>query len=399
MDYITAKILKKNNIIFVVVLFLHQLLQNFIQSNLSPIHYAKVGLFFSELLTNSLFIPPWLLTIIEIGNLFLLWLISKIIFPKYSIIVPIIYVISPWSSYLLVAGSFYIYILFLLLLGVYGLILLKSSEHLAFRRKILGNIVISGALLVIAYSSLTLLLVMPLFLLLPYFKIVSFRNLKLSFVIITILFLPLLFLVQRNTIGFKNVLNNEIKIFSNPGLLNMVNSYRGAAQEEGFGKLAQISENKYIVYTEYILLKYIKQFSPSSYFTSEEKLLNFSFAPPILLGFIIPLVYSLYKLLRSPRRKLLFLSTILVIPAVLSERMVDLNRLIIFAPVIMILISHGVIELLKQKREKIIYFFLMLTLVLVTLQSFVVLFDIQLREKARFSKYYEYEKNYEVGKQ
>ncbi|TSC88570.1 MAG: Uncharacterized protein G01um10147_66 [Microgenomates group bacterium Gr01-1014_7] len=383
---------KKQISLFAGILLLHYLFLTLIQNNLYPIHFDPKKLFFSDLIGKSLYVPQWLFYILEAGNLILLWIISKKIFNKYSLITPFVYSVSPWSSYLVIAGSFYIYLLFFILVGFYGLLLLKYKNFL-------GALLISVAILGVGYSSLTLLLLIPAVLLITVFKIISFKDLKIFFVIITFLLFPLFFLIQTHSVAFRNILDNETKIFSDPGLLNMVNNYQGAAQQEGLGKLAKISENKYLFTVENILLKYTKQLVPSNYFTPQEKLLNFSFTPPILFGFLIPFVYGLYHLIKLPQRKVLFLSSLLVIPSVLSRNMVDLNRLIIFAPVVIIVISYGLIELIKNKKKKIHNIFLILTLILIILQSLVVISDIQLREKARFTKYYEFEQNYEVGKQ
>ena len=374
-----------------LILFIHLVLVFFIYQALSPIHFTPLGLFFLELLSKVLYIPTWVLFVLDVGNLFLLWLISRKIFREYSLLVPLIYAISPWSSYLVVAASFHIYLLFLLLIGCYGLLIIKT-------RKILGTFFVSGSIIGLTYSSLPLSLLLPLILLIPIFKIVSISYLKYAFVAVVILLLPLFFMIFGNYVGYKNILNNEVKVLSDPGLLNMVNDYQGIAQQRGLGSLAKISENKYLFSFEKILLKYLKQLTLANYFTSQEKLLNFSFTPPIFLGFLIPFIYGLLQLLKQHKR-IFFLSTFLVMPSVFSRYLVDLNRLIIFFPVVIVIISYGLIELIKQKKKKTMRILLYLTLFLIVFQSMVTLFDISIREKDRFTKYYEFEKNYEVGKQ
>ncbi len=382
---------RKQISIFAAILLVHFFFLIFIQNNLFPIHFDPKKLFVLDLIGKTFIIPQWLFYILELGNLILLWIISKRIFGNYSLILPLIYAISPWGSYLAAAGSFYIYLLFLVLLGLYGFILLKS-------KKFMGSILVSGTIILLGYSSISFLFLIPIIFILPVFKLISFKDLKYSLIIISILILPLLFLIQKNNIGFRNILNNETKIFSDPGLLNMINSYQGAARQENLGGLAKISENKYLFSLENLILKYTKQLVPSNFFTSQEKLLNFSFTPPIFLGFLIPFVYGFYHLLKFPQIKLILLSTLLVTPSVLSRYAVDLNRLIIFSPVVMIIISYGLIGLIKQKK-RIIKLFLYISIFFVAFQLIVVLNDIQIREKDRFTKYYELERNFEVGKQ
>lgn len=214
---------------------------------------------------------------------------------------------------------------------------------------------------------------------------------------LSLLIFPLFFLILSNQVGFRNILNEEVKIFSDPGLINTVNSYQGAAKEEGLGILARISENRYIFSAEYILLKYIKSLTPATFFTSQEKLLGFSFSPPIYLGFVVPFFYGLYQILQfSNIRKILLLSALLIIPSVLAKPMVDLNRLILFLPVVIFVMSYGFIKMIEKKGKK-AYLLLILTIAIIFLQLFVTISDIRFREKDRFIKYYG--QNYELGKQ
>jgi len=383
----------KKNAIFVGILLSNIFLIFFVRNALYPIHYAPQGLFFLELMGITIHIPFELLLLIETGNIVLLFLISKKLFPnKFSLIAPMIYAVSPWSIYLVSGESFYIYLSFLIQVYFYGL-LLKSEK------KFLGLVFITIAAIIGAYTSLFLLILLPSILcLIIFFRIYNFKYLKLSFVILSLSISPLLFLILSNQLSFKNILNKQIQIFSDPGLLNMVNDFQGAAKQENLGKLAKISENKYLFFSEFFLLKMTKQFTPSTYFTSQEKLLNFSFSPPIYLGFLIPFFFGLYKILKSASlQRILFLSSIIVIPSVLAKEAVDLNRLILFAPVVILLISYGFTELIKQKEKKVISMFLIISISLVIFQFLTTVFDIQSREKNRFIKYNM--QNYEIGNQ
>ncbi len=184
-------------------------------------------------------------------------------------------------------------------------------------------------------------------------------------------------------------MRNEIKIFSDPGLVNTVNRYQGAAGKEGYKNLARISENRYLFFAEYSALKYFTQLVPEAFFTPQYKLLGFSFSPPILLGFIIPFAYGLYKLLqKSNSRKILFISTLLVIPSVLANDLVSLNRLVLFSPVIIFIISFGLIYLYGLKKSKTAKAFLLLTIILVIFQLIVTFSDIKTRERQRFERYF-----------
>ena len=387
---------KKQSSLFILIILGHLFFSTFIYGILFPIHFVTLNFFILALIGKTATIPYQGLIILDLGNLFLLWFIGRKVFQSgFSLIPPLIYAISPWSSYLVAAGSFYIYLLFLSLNIFSGLLILRTGKsYLGF------TLVVIPAILLIYSSVIFTFLVPTIFIFLVVFKIFSLQSLKIILFILIITTVSLIFIISGNHFGFKNIFNNEIEIFSDPGLLNMVNSFQGEAQKDGFGNLAKISENKYIFYTEYVGLKYTKQLIPATYFTSQEKLLKFSFTPPVFLGFLIPFLYGLYKLLLvSFTRRSLFLSTLLGLPSILSKQLVDLNRLIIFAPVVIFVISYGVILLIKQRKEKLINLFLILTIFLVLFQLVVTLSDISLREKDRFIKYYEHEQNYEIGKQ
>lgn len=391
-----SPLFKKNTIVFAVILLIHQFIFFFVFGALYPIHFAQENFLILELIGITKYIPSGALFLIDSWNLSIMWLISERIFNRRLFFIPIIiYAISPWTIYLMVAGSFYIYLLFLLLTIFYGLLLINSN------RLLLGSVFTIVGTLAAFYSSYILFLLLPIvFILIVIFKMIPLNKLKATFILVIIFTCPLLFLIFTHQVAFKNIMNNEVKVFDDPGLINTVNTYQGAVRGKVLGKFAKISENKYLFLTENIMFKYIDQLVPLTYLTQQDKLLSFSFNPPILLGFLIPLTFGLYEIMKIIHlRKILFLSTLLVIPSVLSEQMVDLNRLILFAPSIILIISYGLIGLLKQRRKKGAVFVLLITLFLVVLQLFIILSDIQLREKDRFLKYFSLEKHYEIGKQ
>lgn len=387
------KNLKEYSVIIGIIL-IHQLWVIFIQNFLYPIHFAPHNFFIFGLIGKEATISPLELSLLNVGNIVIIWLISRRIFTNmFSLVPSLIYVISPWSSYLLIAGSFYIYLSFLILLFSYGLLLIKSDQ------KYWGTILVLVTATIASYSSVLLSILLPfVIILIIIFGVISFNRLKKIGILLIILILPLLFSIFNNRLNFNNIFNSEITIFSDPGLLNTVNSYQGAARQDNLGGLAKISENKYIFFTEFVLIKYIKQLVPSTYFTSQEKLLNFSFSPPIYLGFLIPFVFGLYIIFnKTTLRKVIFLSSLLVIPSVLAKQAVDLNRLLIFAPVIIFIISYGLSALYKRRKDKVAGVFLIITLFLVAFQLLVVLSDIQIREKNRYIKYFG--ENYGINKQ
>jgi hypothetical protein len=361
----------------------------FIQKSIYPIHLSPQNFFLLDLIGKNFYLPSALIYISELGNVVLLWLIGRKFFKSYqTLIPPAIYAISPWGSYLTAGGSFYIYLLFLSLVFTYSLLIIKDST------KSTGIILFLVSSLIAVYSSMFFLALIPVFIgLILIFKIIPFKNLKISIIVFIILISPLVILIGKDRATFKNVIQNQVQVFADPGIVNTVNSYQGSARKENLGILARISENKYLFSGEDLLLKYVEQFAPATSFTSQEKLLEFSFSSPIFLGFLIPFFYGIYLLLKSANaRKIIFVSTFLVMPSVLSQELVNLNRLVIFMPVIIFIISYGLIKLIEQKSKKRIY--VLIFVVLIILQMFITISDIKTKEKARFNEYYG--QNYEV---
>lgn len=383
----------KKTLFLAAILIVHTLFIIYTQKSLYPIHFIPQSIFVLDMIGKPTFLPSLLLPLFGMGNLILLWFIGKCFFKNnYSFLPSLIYAVSPWGAYLAATGSYYIYLLFLILLIFYSLLSLKSEN------KRIATVLLVISVLVTVYSSILLMLLVPAILILMIvLKLIPLNNLRFSFISLIILMLPLFFLSFNYAASFKNTLDNEVKWFADPGLLNSINRYQGEAREDGFYYLGRSADNKYLLFSEYGLLKYANQLIPSVYFTQQGKLLNFSFSPPITLGFLIPFIYGLYQVLQSSLlRKTFLVSTLLVIPSVLAKQAVDLNRLIIFAPVIILITSYGLMLMLKNKSDKRLYLFLIVSLSLIIFQQLFTVFDIQFKEKMRFEKYFE--QNYELEK-
>jgi hypothetical protein len=349
------------------------------------IHYTAQNLLFAELLHKIVYISDAPYFLFPSFCFVIFWLISGKIFKKpQSFIPPVIFILSPWMWYLSSAHSFYIFFFFLTLTIVYGIILIRSA------RIITGNLFIILASTMTVYSSSLFLIFIPLtFIILVISKILSFRSLKISIVSLVILISPLLFIINKNQTEFKNNFINEVKIFSDPSLLNSINRFQGAAARIGLKNLSRISENKYLFFGEYVSLKYITQLVPKTFFTPEYKLSGFSFNPPVFMGFVIPFVYGLYLALKKPDlRKIIFISSLLTVPSILANEQVALNRLILFSPIVFLLISYGLINLYRKRGETTARSFLMLTLFLVMFQLIVVINDIRHKERQRVVQYF-----------
>lgn len=183
---------------------------------------------------------------------------------------------------------------------------------------------------------------------------------------------------------------NQFTIFSNIGLLNTVNEYRGETNQTIFAPIAKVVENKYIYFSEHLLFNTLKQFTPATYFTNQIQLLGFSFSPPIYLGFLIPFLFGLAKLSKKIFKARIYEITtvfLLVLPSILLKDSPNLPALVLVSPIIFLCISIGLYEFIENPKNKIFRLLLVLTISLVALQFFTTLSDIAIREPVRFESF------------
>ncbi|MBI2596850.1 hypothetical protein HYW41_01725 [Candidatus Daviesbacteria bacterium] len=367
--------------LLILIIGLNQIFIAFIVKELYPIHLPLQKLFFFDLIELNVYIPEIGIYLVNIFNLILIWLISKQLFSSNKSLIPVaLFAFSPWSSYLIVTQSMNIYLLCLILMSALGFLLIKS------RKRLLGVILFALGVILSFYSSFLSFVFLPIILGLILFKFNYIKEIKTSFILILIFCMPLIFYFFRNLIGVKNIYERQITFFSDSSLIAVVNNFQGNTKKAGFGLLSKAIENKYLYISEYSLLKILKNLTPTTYFTSQEKLVGFSFSPPILLGFLIPFLYGITIIIFSPTlRKYLSLSAVLIIPSFLSKSLVDMENLIFLEPIIILIISFGLINLKSNKRYK---GFLYLTFVLILIQLIVIIFDINQREYLRFVRFY-----------
>lgn len=385
-------------LLLLFIILIQLVLFSSIFTTIMPLSYVNKPILFFDLLGQHTFFPVELLLYVQIANLLLLWTISKNILEGfYSLLPSFLLSISPWTIYLASANSFYIYLLFFILVMIYGLILIAKSKPT------LGTICFLIGFALSIYSSYLMLLTIPIFIVsFMLLKVVPANKIIRPLIFASISLLPLLFISLTHLSSIKNISRGEIGAFTDPGLLNSINYQRGSAEEDGFGILAKVADNKYVNYSEFVLLKSIKNLAPSSYFTSQEKLLGFSYSPPIYLGFVIPFFYGIFVLLdpkaikifpklkklpQSVFLKILLLSCIFLLPVILSKQIVDLNRLVLLSPIIFTVTSIGFIAILKQKKRYSPYLILFF-LSLIIFQMGVTFKDIQTKESTRVIKYY-----------
>lgn len=375
--------MKKRELLFIMAILVIAYLLFFSISSLTPLIRSILSepLFITDLLGNGRVIPNQIILFCNFLNIVLIWYLGKkVINSQFGILSAFLYAVSPWTIYLAIANSIYIFSLTWMFLIFIGLRLINENKNN------LTQIVLSISVSILLFSHIVMWFLTPV-LLIGFFKLnsISLDKLKLFLIMTIIVCLPIPLLMLRNPIGVKNILNNHIKIFSDVGILNTVGSFQGESKKAGLGTISRLTENRYTYLFKYAIFKSIKQVVPSTYFTPQEKLLDFSFSPPIYIGFIIPFLYGLLLVIKSPiLRKYLLLSLILIIPSFLAKDTVDLNKLVVFMPVIIFLISYGFIKLYESKKNKAFRFILYLIIGLFLLQLQITIFDVYLREYPRY---------------
>lgn len=294
-----------------------------------------IGILFRALIIRSLYpihyekeFLWWVTIFIGVGNAILIWLIGRKLFnEKIALFSLILYAISPWFAYLEVSGSVYIFIMLCLLVSFYGIFQIKKSPKFLI-------LIVATVIAVLLYGDFL----------------------------------------------------KGITIFSDIGLINAVNQFQGETREANLTSLGRVIENRYIYFGQYLIFNFLKHSVPATYFTQEYKLLNFSFNPPILVGFLIPFFLGLAGWSKLWRRYglITLAPLLLIIPSVFSKQSPSLSKLVIFSPVIIFTISYGFITYFMKPKNKLYLSLLIITLILLMIQMTVVTVDILLREPVRF---------------
>lgn len=262
--------------------------------------------------------------------LLIFWLLCRLINQRVAHLTVVFYSICPWMAYVEVANSLYSAILFSVLMLLSSLVLYRHSRR---------------------YSLSIIILI------------------SLSF---------LLFLISKNPI--------KIDLFDDPGLLNFVNMFQGELKESGTYTFGRFIENRYVFGALHIFFSVLKQFSPATYFSSQEKLLGFSFSPPIYFGLLIPFIFGLPAIFDYIRKyRYLLILGVLLIPSILSKNL-DLARLSLISPFIFLTIGLGYQKLLLFKYNSVYKFLIFISISLVLFQFVEVIIDIPTLEPMRMMR-------------
>lgn len=361
------------------------------------IHFVRLdhqSIFLADLIGRPIFLPVWVYYLCGAVSTLLIWLIARRFFPSnWSLLPPLVFGISLWPAYLVAAHANSVIALMFLLSLFLSFLNWKDNQG-----SIWWLVLFIGGLYY--FSFLVAPVIWILFLFLAVTGYINRQQKFNLFLVALLMYLPVILGSLYNPEGIFNLTKQQIKVFSEPGLLNGVNNFRGESQQAGFGTLSKLTENKYLYLSEYLSLKILKHLSLSTYFTPQEKLLNFSFSPPLYLGFIIPFFYGLYSVIKNHKsnRIMLLASLPLTTPSVLAQPLVDLHRLILIMPALVFTISYGLMFLYRKRRLFFTKILLWGVICLVITQIIVSLVDISLREYPRFRSYFG-EAQTEVGKQ
>lgn len=356
--------------------FLSLFIRLYVTKFLALSTFSKETLLLTDLLGHGLSVPGWLILGFGVGNLILIFFVGRELFTSQTaLLAALLYAISPWTIYSEVSGSIYILLAFLLLLLFWSKVLAKKNEQFVF---------LSVAVSVVAiYSNVLMWLIIPTTL---WALGLRKKDLKSGPFLLVILFVtPLLFLVMKNPQAIRNIFFSQLALFSNVGLVNAVNTFRGELLGTPYYKIGKLVENRYFYLSEHFFLNFLNHLSPVTYFTPQFKLLGFSFSPPIFVGWLVPFFYGLKKTRRYLNKERLAVLFVLLLPSILSRESPDLTKAVLLSPILFLAIAAGVVRLYKS-QSFILRLLLLVSVCLVLFQGLVTMADISNREPVRLMK-------------
>lgn len=315
-------------------------------------------------------------------NLVLIGFVSiKLFNIRLGLVSMLDYMLSPWSYYLAHSNSLYV-------IFVFHLMSVFVLTFAWLNNKFIN--IISYAFLLASpfYISLTYVYYFPFILLLIVRrKILDSKHIKQLLAYLSLFLVPLIILTINNTVALKVGLSKQISFVENFSDIDPINVYQGISRNNNLGLLGRVIENKYSYFGRQLLSNFMKCVSPATYFTSQEKLLGFSFNPPVLFGFIIPLFFgfsAIYKKYFNYRFAIFYL-TLLILPSILSYHSPEIAKLFLIFPLIILTVTFGFERMILIKNIK-TRLLLAISVILVGLQFFLFLSDIYLREFVRLKQ-------------
>lgn len=309
------------------------------------------------------------------------FLVKKVFSNNLAVYTILIFVLSPWSIYLTVAGSVYIILTFSMIVSFYGIIITKKKPYLGI------PIFYLGALSGIYTSIHSIFLFTFLIYYLMYYVTPRIKKMIIMGGVFLII-LPMILLTSSNISGIKSIVKKEFSIFSDFGMTNAINQLRGETNTASFGQIGRIVDNKFTYYSRHFIFSILNNLTPVYYFTNQHKLLGFSFLPPIFLGFLIPFLIGVFSLFKQARKEIILIITLilLVLPSVFSKNSPDLEKLFVLFPFISLSVSKGLQIMVKTNNvyHKILFGF---CISLIIYQFLVSAWSVSILEPIRYSKY------------
>ena len=332
--------------------------------------HSEIPLLF-QLLKINLEIPKYVLLFADVANALLLFILaSRLSTIGVAVVCVLLYALSPWFGYVYSSGS--VYILFLLTLQATLIALL--SKRSSVMQVVLG---MCGALLLM--ESFYFWLIVP---------ILFIKKSKISSVIVGLVFLCLIILIAKNLSVVKDFFHS-FKLFSDIGLVNTVNAFRGESRLFGYPLLSRLVENKIEYYAYHLGSTALLNLSPLTYFTSQAQMYRFSITPPLFTALLIPFLIGLGSITKWTTRAVILGSAVLILPSLLAENSPDLSSLILLSPVIVFITALGFEYLFMMKKTAKKQVILGLVFILMGIQCMMILVDIPLREPIRMQNYFQ----------
>jgi len=175
------------------------------------------------------------------------------------------------------------------------------------------------------------------------------ENLKSIYLLVTLIFVMTFYLsLYRKTLIYFNVavvlvtiifFNKEL-FYSDIGIINAANVFRGEALLEGLGLISKLIESKYVLYAVTLVTKTLAVADPLIYFSGQAKEIPFFTYPPVWLGLLPIFAIGFWKILGKVD-KIWFL-VLGLLPGILSVKYYDFEKLFLFTPFIFLVTAIGV---------------------------------------------------------